>query len=654
MAIVKMNHFKLYSLQSETSKLLDFFQDYGKVHISNLSEYDEIEEFKESGLDIISEPKAILDVREELTDIKSTMDILEGYKIKVGALEKLKQPTTRMDYRELMDVGLNTDVSKIIEEVKSLDASILEKENEIDRLNDEISELRPWKKLNLTGKELSDTKHLVYITGYVPENQYQDLIKDINDLSLTFIEKAMDSNRNSYFLLTSHKEEKNKLQEVLNNYSFYEEKLDLVNSPTEEIDVKKSSIDSLKSEIDSEKSRLKDIYKNDLKKLEVRYDYLKQLEKKYETSTNILKTNKVLYIDGYIETSREKEFENLLLKNFGDNIVYETNNAELNDPYVPVKLKNNKVFEPFENVTTMYANPSYNELDPTPFLAPFFIMFFGMMVADVGYGLLMAIGTLLMMRFDLPDKTRKNMRFFFILSLGVIFWGLIYGSFFGGLIKMPMLVDLQSDYITVIIISLVLGLIHMFFALILKACVFIKNKEPEGVLYDVGSWYLLIGGGIYYILSGMLGLPGANIAKWAMIVGAVLIVLFTARDSETKVGRIAGGAYNLYGVSSWVGDIVSYVRLMALGLSGASIGLALNLIVGMIYDASAVAGIIAGIIIISFGHLANLGLSALSAYVHTLRLTFVEFFGKFYDGGGLKFDPVRYETKYLDIKSEEE
>lgn len=151
------------------------------------------------------------------------------------------------------------------------------------------------------------------------------------------------------------------------------------------------------------------------------------------------------------------------------------------------------------------------------------------------------------------------------------------------------------------------------------------------------------------ILAGPLSLPGRNIAKYVMIAGMLIIVFFTGREAKSPVGRIASGAYNLYGISSWLGDFVSYLRLMALGLAGGFIGVAINMIAGTVAS-SGVVGIIFAAVIFVGGQLFNLALSALSAYVHTLRLTFVEFFGKFYEGGGKKFNRVRKETKYINIK----
>ena len=298
----------------------------------------------------------------------------------------------------------------------------------------------------------------------------------------------------------------------------------------------------------------------------------------------------------------------------------------------------------------MYGVPKYDKLDPTPVMAPFYIMFFGMMVADAGYGLLMLIGTLIALKkFNLSDSMRSSMKFFNYISYSVIFLGILYGSYFSLNYNGWRLLDPSKDFITILIISIAMGAIHMFLALAIKAYSLIKEKDYKGALFDVGFWYMALIGAIVMGLSKVMNLGDtySNIAKWVMIVGMIGIVLFSARDTKSKPGRIAGGLYNLYGMSGWIGDFVSYSRLMALGLSGGFIGMAINMIAGMMgawYLKPFAA------IIFIFGHIFNLFIGALGAYVHTARLSFVEFFGKFFDGGGKKFKKFRSDEKYINYK----
>ena len=199
--------------------------------------------------------------------------------------------------------------------------------------------------------------------------------------------------------------------------------------------------------------------------------------------------------------------------------------------------------------------------------------------------------------------------------------------------------------------SIAFGLVHIFYGLSINAYIKIRDGKFLDALYDVGFWYLALIGAIGFLLPMVIDLPAIvkTISMVIMIIGMAGIVLFGARDAASIGGRIGGGIYELYGISGYVGDFVSYSRLMALGLSGGFIASSINMMAGMVAEKGFIGIIFAAIIFIG-GQLFNLGLSLLGAYVHTIRLTFVEFFGKFYEGGGVGFNLFRSNTKYINLK----
>lgn len=649
MAIAKMHHFKLYSLKSLNNNLLSFLQDYGDVHINNLTEEGEL---LESGLEYISEPEESLLVRDELTVIESVINTLEKRKESVGTIESLRVGNKNYTYEEVMELGSKIDISDVTKRIDSLQRLEEDKHKEISDIKTQIAELKPWVNLKLSSDEIKNTRNVSYITGYILTPQYDAMVNEVSKLQYSHIEKVGEYDKNTYILAIAENSERRDLNEILRRYSFFSDSFKSEKNPVEEIRKKEKEIEKLNSEIKDIDNEFK-ANVTELDNLKLRYEYLNQIDKKYKTTNNFLSTKYVNVIDGYLKSKDAQNFQNQLEEHFPGEYFIEIEPAAKEDPNVPIVLENNKIIEAFEPLTEMYSMPRYDEIDPTPFLAPFYWFFFGMMIADIGYGLLLLIGTFVLLRFNLSNSMRKNIKFFHYLGYSTVIWGVIYGSFFGGIIPLPALIDPAADYMSVLIIAIVLGAIHMFLGLAMKAYMLIRDGKPVDAFFDVGSWFLLLFGAIYMIVGPMLGLPGGNIGKWVMILGMALIVLFTGRDAETPVGRFASGAYNLYGLSSWVGDFVSYLRLMALGLAGAFIGVAVNMIVGTMAGGGIV-GLIFAIGIFIFGQLFNLALSALSAYVHTLRLTFVEFFGKFYEGGGKKFDRVRNETKYINIKKQEE
>ena len=330
----------------------------------------------------------------------------------------------------------------------------------------------------------------------------------------------------------------------------------------------------------------------------------------------------------------------------GEDFVLDINEADKDDPDVPVILDNNKLIKPYESVVETYSLPKYNEVDPTLLVSIFYTIFTGFMLGDLGYGLILFIGTILLRKYkDLPESTDKMARLFTRVGLSGCVFGLIFGSFFGGIIPLPGLIDTQKDFNTLMVISLIIGGISLFTALGVKAYMLIRDGDPLGAIFDVLLWYMAVGGAIaLYLLDG----SGKNVAKIIMIIGMIGIVLTGGRENKSVGGKVAGGLYSLYGMSSWIGDFVSFLRLMALVLSGGFVAYSVNLIVGMLWPAG-ILGKIGAIIVFVIFQLFNLFLSTLSAYVHSLRLVYVEMFNKFYEGGGKKFRQMIENSKFINI-----
>lgn len=650
MAIAKMNHFNLYTMSSDTDKIISLIQNFGDVHISDLADREEL---LENGLQYVSEPNVSTDVQQELTKISNTIILLSKHEEKLGSIESMKKGMKNYTFDEVITKGASIDVSKEIEEISKLNRHIEELDLNITKVKTQIDELEPWKNLKMGKAELSNTKKIDFITGHILSRQFKSFLEESEEFTNTHIELVSEMNKNSYFLAITTKDERPEFEKLLRKYSFFSVNLMGNESPELESIKLKEKIDNLKNETAESKKKFKD-YLYVLDDLKLRYEYLNQMGVKYKSTENLLATKTVNLIDGYIESSKSDKFLAALERNFPNSYHIEMTEASTEDPNVPIVFENNKFIEPFEQLTKMYALPKYGELDPTPFLAPFYWLFFGMMLADLGYGLLLFIGTLVALKtFNLSDSMRSNIKFFFYLSISTMLWGLIYGSFFGGIIPLPALIDPATDYVALLVISLTFGGVHMFTGLALKAYQLIKDGKPMDAVYDVLFWYMSLMGAIYWVVAGAINLPGGEIGKYVMIAGMIGILVFGGRESKSIGGRAALGAYTLYGISSWIGDFVSYLRLMALGLAGAFIGVAVNMIVGTV-SGSGIIGMVFAAVIFVGGQLFNFALSALSAYVHTLRLTFVEFFGKFYEGGGKEFKKIRNKPKYINIRNQED
>lgn len=318
---------------------------------------------------------------------------------------------------------------------------------------------------------------------------------------------------------------------------------------------------------------------------------------------------------GYVPTHLIKRFEANVKDSLGDYFYIQIEDADEDDPHVPILLENKVLFKPFESMTEMYALPKYNEIDPTPWFSLFYALFFGMMIGDAGYGLLMCLLTFIILKIiNLTDKQRNFIKFFYYLSFSTIIWGAIFGSFFGDLFTLPALIDTGEEYNFLLGLSIALGLIHVFFALAIQAYMEIRRGKFLNALFDVGFWYMLLGGGIVYLLALFLQqlAPYSSTALIVLLIGIVGILLTGGRNSKGFSKRIAGGLYSLYGLSSYIGDFVSYSRLMALALASGFIAYAINLMVAMLFDFGII-GIVFGILVFIVGQSFNIFLSILSS-----------------------------------------
>lgn len=377
-----------------------------------------------------------------------------------------------------------------------------------------------------------------------------------------------------------------------------------------------------------------------------------------KTKENLVYSNYVVVIRSWIATEDLPKIKSELFQIFAEEELYfsltEPTQQQIEDNKVPIKLKNKPLIQPFESLTSMYAMPKYEEIDPTPWMAPFYFVFFGMMVADLGYGAVILLISTIGLRFiSLKRNIKEFLRLFQILSFSIIFWGLIYGSAFG--MDLPFqLLNPTEDFMTIFMLSLVFGGIQLFTGLFLAAKENIKKKDYLSAVREGFSWHGMIIGILLIALGTMVigseGLKNSGIVL--TIANALLIVGIPVVQSKSKVGGFFSGIYDLYGITSYIGDFVSYSRLMALGVSGGSIAMAFNLLVSSLPP---LARFTIGVVLIVVLQALNIFLSMLSAYVHAARLQYVEYFGKFYEGGGKAFQPFKTEEKYINIhkKSEE-
>lgn len=337
--------------------------------------------------------------------------------------------------------------------------------------------------------------------------------------------------------------------------------------------------------------------------------------------------------------------------------------TEEDDP--PVRLENNAFARPFEPIVEMYSLPKYKSFDPTFIMSIFYFVIFGLMLGDFIYGMLISLACLFMIKkMELGRGTARMIAMFGICGIACSLSGIVFGSYLGDLIGKlyealtgkPFTVKLGIDLltsdgiITFVIISLALGAIHLLTGMAISIYVKVKSGDTFSAVFDIGSWYIIFAGLALTFTLKPMAIGGA-----VAIVGVLMKLLTGGRAKKGFFGKLFGGLLSLYDVVNYAADLVSYMRIMALGLSGGVIASVVNIMATTMISPSGgkmVIGIIVMIPILLIGHIFNIALNLLGCFVHTSRLQYIEFFGKFFEDGGRPFSPLAPRNTYTKISKE--
>ncbi|EJO18218.1 putative V-type sodium ATPase, I subunit [Streptococcus sp. AS14] len=646
MAISQMRQLSLLLPKELLDQLLFYLQGLESVQIHDLRQEEDWQAAFEQAL--VGQPDRQLSQQDLLSrqeKLERLIAELEPFMPKKKLLESLKDEPLELSFAALEQAGKARDEEALLEGISKQLKVLQEAKAQIEADRLEVAALEKWEPLELTPQAAATFSHLGALIGTIPNTDDDALRLTLGaHTDLKFQEVFTDDTEHGVliFYKTGSLEE---VRKILKEYGFKPFEYDHEELPAERIAQLKADIRQQEAVADAMTKSLA-ASKNELDQLKVQLDYLCNLSSRQESKNQLASTQNLAALEGWIESNQVQALEACLTEQFGQSILIQTREIRQDEEdKVPTKLKNNVLVEPFELVTEMYSLPKYGDKDPTPVVSLFYFVFFGMMVADIGYGLLLFVGTSLALHFfHVKPGLAKNLRFFRLLGVAVIIWGLVYGSFFG--FELPFaLISTSSDAMTILVISVVFGFVTVLAGLFLSGLKNMRLKDYAEA-YNAGfAWVLILLGLLLLALGNFFPSLAfaATIGQWLAIINALGILAVSIVSAKSLAG-LGSGLFNLYNVSGYVGDLVSFTRLMALGLSGASIGSAFNLIVSLFPP---VARFSIGILLFIALHLVNMFLSFLSGYVHGARLIFVEFFGKFYDGGGKPFTPLKPSEKYV-------
>lgn len=656
-----MQKIEMVAMLGDSKKIIDYLQRKGVVEISS-------HEAPES-MYSMDTTYTVSQIEKFLSTAKQAQEILTSFVPRGGSMIDSFKPRREIELSKFLDMADDADLTmnKCYDIIESKH-KITDMKAEIIRLETLINSLSVWQELDIP-LSYQGTKSVSVFTGTFPDLQTDESIKSelaklLPDVETIETEIVCSSDLQSCAVILCMKKDGEKVLEALRSFGFVKAG-DSVKEPAAEVIGKYSErIDILNKSIEAENEKIKS-FGTEHENIDFLIDYFGLRADKYEAFKKMSVTNEIFYICGFIPQKYSEKTVAALESKFTVAITLSEpdENAE-----IPVLLENNAFAAPAEEITEMYALPGKNDIDPNAIMAFFYYMFFGMMFSDAGYGLLMVIATLFVLLKCKPEgKKKKTILMYLYCGISTMFWGIMFGSFFGdvintirtnymGLPEMRLYVWLNpqgDDLMSTMLWCFLFGIVHLFVGVAIKGYMEWRQGEKLGAVCDVLSIYLAVGGAAPICAGMIIDVPQniTDIGKYCALAGVALIILTAGRASKGIAGKLGSGLYALYNViSGYLSDILSYSRLLALGLVTGIIGSVVNMM-GTLPENMVIKTILFVVVFI-FGHAVNFGINVIGAYVHTNRLQYVEFFSRFYEGGGVAFNPLKVNSKTFKFKEE--
>lgn len=648
MAIVKMKGLRLLAMRSDREALLELLQGMGCVEIDEPDQDPQTWQglLSQLGNQTLSRPdgQALSQAREDLQAAQRALAVLKRHGDKGRGL---LAPRPRLTRQQLFDG--EEQGKQAVQQVLEADRQLAALEAQHSKLLTQRAALAPWLELNIPLDTASTQEMVVQfgtVTAGVELEQVQRAVEGASELAQ--LTQASVDRDVRYCLLVCHTSAQEEVLQALRDFGWSRMNLSGWTGTAKENDQRiAQELEQNEQETAQAEQQLAQLTSL-AEPIRQAADRASVRINREEGRSRLLDTEKTFLLEGWVPAEKWPELESQL-KNYP--CAWELRDpTEEEYPKVPVKLKNNWFTRPLSMVTEMYSLPAYNGLDPNPLMAPFFILFYGIMMADMGYGLLMMIASVVVLKKSRPRAGMHN--FFALLGLcgvSTFIMGAVTGGFFGDFIPQllklinpestfvwfwPTLFTPLEDTMMILVGAMALGFVQILVGMAISFVKKLRRGQVMDAIWEEVTWWVVFAG---------LALAILGVTNLVIILGGVMVVAGPIL-TEKGVGKITGIFGSLYNhVTGYFGDILSYSRLMALMLAGSVIAQVFNTL-------GAIPGNVVIFIIISMlGNALNFALNLLGCYVHDLRLQCLEYFNKFYEDGGKPFRPMKLDTNYYDV-----
>lgn len=658
MPIPKMLKVRIVAHSIHKDTLIETLHSAGLVEIINL------EEVPEGGFVEELEPT---DLERKIADIGYAIDFLYTYSEKPSLIESFFSPRYSVERSYYENLIITYDFS-ILDRVKALDQNLSELKNEETRLKSLIEQLTPWYNLSLP---LEDTETDKTITefGMLPT----EATSEFSAVPYLHLEIPQATERKIWAAVTYHRDYREDVDELMRRTDFQKISLPsgLKGTPQENLDRIAEDMDTIREKQEEVEKKCSELASERFN-LMIMYDYYTHLKEKHDVRREFINTEKTFVLNGWIQGKDVSRLHEGL--SHMKEVDISTSHPDESDT-IPVNLENRGVFRRFELVTKIYGMPMYKEIDPTLLLTPFFIVFFALCLSDFIYGVaLIGLSILVPRKIKMGPDGKLLFKVLLIGGMMTIIFGLLTSGWAGDLTAQISFlaplehmrnalgqIDLLKNPLIMLEVALILGLIQVWAGILIRGYMNIRDGYVLDAVIDQGLWLILLPVGTLTLINKMFGvdIPYANMMFNLTLASLGGLVLTQGRYQKasnlplTLLKKLMVGFLSIYNIFGYLGDVLSYSRILALGLATAALASAFNMVAIQIGGLIPLIGPIVVVVALIVLHTLNLIISGLGAFVHSGRLQFVEYFTKFLEGGGRAFKPFGTYTKYINVKEEE-